>query len=43
MLMVCPLFRSNNMQLWPILGLVNELKDLGPFVFALFAASINLC
>ena len=27
------------MQLWPILGLVNELKDLGPFVIALFAAS----
>ena len=27
------------MQLWPILRLVNELKDLRPFVIALFAAS----
>ena len=37
-----PLFQSNNMQLWPILGLVNELKELGPFVIALLL-HINLC
>ena len=33
-----PLFKSSKLQLWPILGLIEELKQLGPFVIALFSA-----
>lgn len=32
-----PLFRSATTALWPILALVEELRDFGPFVLALFA------
>ena len=31
-----PLFQSSKVQLWPILGIFREFKDLGPFVIALF-------
>ena len=33
------LFKSSKLQLWPILGLIKELKQLGPFVIALFSAA----
>ena len=32
------LFKSSRLQLWPILGLIKELKELGPFVIVLFSA-----
>ena len=32
-----PLFKSNNIQLWPILGLIKEFRSFGPFVIGLFA------
>ena len=34
-----PLFKSSRMQLWPILGQVKDLRELGPFVIALFSSS----
>jgi hypothetical protein len=34
-----PLFKSSNVQLWPILGLIRELKKIGPFLIGLFSGS----
>lgn len=34
-----PLFKSSQLQLWPILGLVQELRQVGPFVIALFSGN----
>jgi len=31
-----PISRSSNKQLWPIMGLVNEVKDKRPFIIAIF-------
>ena len=36
-----PLFQSSKVQLWPILGIFREFKDLGPFVIALFSGVNN--
>ena len=34
-----PIFKSNKMQLWPILGLLEEFRNLGVFVIALFSGT----
>ena len=34
-----PLFHSSKVQLWPILGMIQEFKQLGPFVIALYSGT----